>query len=116
MAPRRRIALTKLVDGRDAQDRASASGIESGDLKPAPWLLPGNQRVYPTGVEISGILLSNGSVIMDRWSSRFRMSGPAFVSGLCALFLWLSAFFVFGQAPQPQSAPAALAKCQQCHG
>jgi hypothetical protein len=47
---------------------------------------------------------------MQRWSSCFRMLAPVLVvtvSGLLA---------VFGQTPQPQNAPAALAKCQQCHG
>jgi hypothetical protein len=47
---------------------------------------------------------------MQRWSSRFRMLAPVLVVTVWGLLA------VFGQTPQPQNAPAALAKCQQCHG
>src|SRR6266849_7414870 len=54
---------------------------------------------------------------MHRWSSRFRLTATVLflaVSGLCLVLL--PSLAVFGQAPQPQNVPAALAKCQQCHG
>src|SRR5262245_47748575 len=35
------------------------------------------------------------------------------VSGLCLLLAGLA---LFAQTPEPQNAPAALVKCQQCHG
>ena len=54
---------------------------------------------------------------MHRWSSRFRLTATVLflaVSGLCLVLV--PSLAVFGQAPQPQNVPAALAKCQQCHG
>ena len=53
---------------------------------------------------------------MHRWSSTFGMPRTALVFAFSALALLRPGLVVFGQAPQPQSAPAALAKCQQCHG
>jgi hypothetical protein len=44
------------------------------------------------------------------------MPGAALLFAFCALVLLLPGLVVFGQAPQLQSAPAVLAKCQQCHG
>jgi mono/diheme cytochrome c family protein len=53
---------------------------------------------------------------MHRWSSPFAVTARVLAIAASALFLLLPALLVFGQAPQPQNMPAALAKCQQCHG
>jgi len=52
---------------------------------------------------------------MRRWTSCVR-TPVAFVLSVSGLCLLLTALGVLAQTPQPQNAPAALAKCQQCHG
>ena len=47
---------------------------------------------------------------MRRWSSLFGILASVLVVAVSGLLA------VFGQTQQPQNAPAALAKCQQCHG
>ena len=53
---------------------------------------------------------------MHRWSSSLAVSVRVLAVGASAVCLLLPGLLVFGQTPQPQSMPAALTKCQQCHG
>src|SRR5712691_12972930 len=57
----------------------------------------------------------DGEGAMRRWTSCIK-TPAAFVLGVSGLCLLVTALAVLAQTPQPQNAPAALAKCQQCHG